>query len=282
MGGCVRGRLQFFILPGADGGQRVAGARECQGFGDQIPRKTVWVEPTRDKDIMGAGRRQGLRVPPAGAPCSRFWGWERLLCSAVVALFLQALPGHPAPLVLRRVACWHLPSLQCLGSLLVCPLLRWIACSAGTGTLSGSHYILPPGSCVVCTPERLLTECVVPGGVGIGDVGVRETFLVSVTFELRCQEKRRRRERVPAEGQPGKPWHRREETHTDTGFSKERLQMAQRGCTLSYPLNTLPSRRKGCRGGHNDGLQAKQNGHVGVPIVAQWLTNPTRSHEVAG
>ena len=22
--------------------------------------------------------------------------------------------------------------------------------------------------------------------------------------------------------------------------------------------------------------------HVGVPVVAQWLTNPTRNHEVAG
>ena len=25
-----------------------------------------------------------------------------------------------------------------------------------------------------------------------------------------------------------------------------------------------------------------KNSHQGVPIVAQWLTNPTRNHEVAG
>ena len=25
-----------------------------------------------------------------------------------------------------------------------------------------------------------------------------------------------------------------------------------------------------------------RNGHYGVPVVAQWLTNPTRNHEVAG
>ena len=25
-----------------------------------------------------------------------------------------------------------------------------------------------------------------------------------------------------------------------------------------------------------------ENSHLGVPIVAQWLTNPTRNHEVAG
>ena len=26
----------------------------------------------------------------------------------------------------------------------------------------------------------------------------------------------------------------------------------------------------------------KKNVHWGVPVVAQWLTNPTRNHEVAG
>ena len=26
----------------------------------------------------------------------------------------------------------------------------------------------------------------------------------------------------------------------------------------------------------------KNNAHYGVPTVAQWLTNPTRNHEVAG
>ena len=26
----------------------------------------------------------------------------------------------------------------------------------------------------------------------------------------------------------------------------------------------------------------KEQGHVGVPVVAQWLTNPTGSHEVTG
>ena len=25
-----------------------------------------------------------------------------------------------------------------------------------------------------------------------------------------------------------------------------------------------------------------RNKHAGVPVVAQWLTNPTRNHEVAG
>ena len=25
-----------------------------------------------------------------------------------------------------------------------------------------------------------------------------------------------------------------------------------------------------------------KNGHLGVPVVAQWLMNPTRNHEVAG
>ena len=25
-----------------------------------------------------------------------------------------------------------------------------------------------------------------------------------------------------------------------------------------------------------------ENGKCGVPVVAQWLTNPTRNHEVAG
>ena len=26
----------------------------------------------------------------------------------------------------------------------------------------------------------------------------------------------------------------------------------------------------------------KKSSHSGVPVVAQWLTNPTRNHEVAG
>ena len=29
-------------------------------------------------------------------------------------------------------------------------------------------------------------------------------------------------------------------------------------------------------------LSAGKNNKVGVPVVAQWLTNPTRNHEVAG
>ena len=26
----------------------------------------------------------------------------------------------------------------------------------------------------------------------------------------------------------------------------------------------------------------KKNQHIGVPVVVQWLTNPTRNHEVSG
>ena len=33
---------------------------------------------------------------------------------------------------------------------------------------------------------------------------------------------------------------------------------------------------------HIKHLGACQNAHLGVPVVAQWLTNPTRNHEVAG
>ena len=29
-------------------------------------------------------------------------------------------------------------------------------------------------------------------------------------------------------------------------------------------------------------VQSTKKENVGVPIVAQWLTNPTRNHEVAG
>ena len=30
------------------------------------------------------------------------------------------------------------------------------------------------------------------------------------------------------------------------------------------------------------GVQLKKKKLLGVPVVAQWLTNPTRNHEVAG
>ena len=39
------------------------------------------------------------------------------------------------------------------------------------------------------------------------------------------------------------------------------------------------------RGGHGPRLSDwtdKESGCVGVPVVAQWLMNPTRNHEVAG
>ena len=31
-----------------------------------------------------------------------------------------------------------------------------------------------------------------------------------------------------------------------------------------------------------NGLKEQRNAGTGVPVVAQWLTNPTRNHEVAG
>ena len=35
--------------------------------------------------------------------------------------------------------------------------------------------------------------------------------------------------------------------------------------------------------GHADKeVTAARNDYSGVPVVAQWLTNPTRNHEVAG
>ena len=30
------------------------------------------------------------------------------------------------------------------------------------------------------------------------------------------------------------------------------------------------------------GLRPTESEYLGVPVVAQWLTNPTRNHEVAG
>ena len=32
----------------------------------------------------------------------------------------------------------------------------------------------------------------------------------------------------------------------------------------------------------SDSLDSDSTYHSGVPVVAQWLTNPTRNHEVAG
>ena len=32
---------------------------------------------------------------------------------------------------------------------------------------------------------------------------------------------------------------------------------------------------------HNLAMELKMS-HVGVPVMAPWLTNPTRNHEVAG
>ena len=33
---------------------------------------------------------------------------------------------------------------------------------------------------------------------------------------------------------------------------------------------------------YNETLLSHKKGQAGVPVMAQWLTNPTRNHEVAG
>ena len=52
-------------------------------------------------------------------------------------------------------------------------------------------------------------------------------------------------------------------------------------------LNLLINTNKFLRGAGIDrqateGWQIKNSVSMGVPIVAQWLTNPTRNHEVVG
>ena len=47
---------------------------------------------------------------------------------------------------------------------------------------------------------------------------------------------------------------------------------------VCIPVLLLQGRSTGCLNGL---LKIKQHS-LGVPVMAQWLTNPTRSHEVAG
>ena len=50
-------------------------------------------------------------------------------------------------------------------------------------------------------------------------------------------------------------------------------------CELGYEFHVLFTKSSSLL---NFFLQTFKNAEAGVPIVVQWLTNPTRNHEVAG
>ena len=63
-------------------------------------------------------------------------------------------------------------------------------------------------------------------------------------------------------------------------FKDPVLSLQWLGLQLWHGFNPWPSTCQGC--GQNNFFFFNKNKTLGVPIVAQWLMNPTRNHEVAG
>ena len=51
---------------------------------------------------------------------------------------------------------------------------------------------------------------------------------------------------------------------------------------IKYLGVNLPKETKDLCSENSETLMKEINDNTGVPVVAQWLTNPTRNHEVAG